>query len=125
MTADSDDEGDDGTEVDLDGRVFRSLENDAGGSVDARTTFEFAQSGDLVHARYAGGEIRLGFLVGLREGETLRFRYAQVTTDGETATGRSTDEVEVLEDGRVRLHETWSWDSKPGRGTGVLEEVDP
>jgi hypothetical protein len=26
-------------------------------------------------------------------------------------------------DGRLRLHETWAWDSQPGSGTSVVEEV--
>jgi hypothetical protein len=45
-----------------------------------------------------------------------------VTTDGETATGQSHDRIERLDDGRLRLHEEWAWDSKDGSGTSVLEE---
>ena len=71
-----------------------------------------------------GGGIRLGFLVGTVTGDVLSFRYAQVTASGETATGHSTDRVELLPDGRLRLHETWEWDSRPGSGTSVLEELD-
>jgi hypothetical protein len=67
--------------------------------------------------------VRLGPLVGTTTGTELSFRYAQVNVDGETATGRSEDRIELLEDGRVRLHETWAWESKTGSGTGVLEEV--
>lgn len=107
----------------LDGRLLRSVANDDGGEVDGETVFEFSQDGDLVHAEYAGGRVRLGFLVGTVDGERLEFRYAQLLTSGETQTGRSVDEIEVLEDGRVRLHERWSWDSADGEGTSVLEEV--
>ena len=57
----------------------------------------------MVHARYAGGAIRLGFLVGTREGDALRFRYAQVRADGTTATGRCESRIEALADGRLRL----------------------
>ena len=113
------------TGASLDGRRFRSVRNE-GGEVDAGTTFEYHEEGDLVWARYDGGAIRLGFLVGLREGDSLVARYAQVTTDGETATGRTESRVEVLGDGRLRLREDWSWDSRPGSGTSVVEEIpDP
>lgn len=109
--------------VSMDGRVLRSVAADGDGEVDGDTVFRFSQDGDLVHARYEGGAIRLGFLVGLTDGERLQFRYCQVTDEGETATGQSTDRIELLEDGRVRLHEEWSWDSRDGEGTSVLEEL--
>ena len=38
-------------------------------------------------------------------GGSLFARYAQVTTDGGTATGHTERRIEVLADGRVRLHE--------------------
>lgn len=107
----------------VDGRVFTSVSNDADGDVGGDTYFWFEQTDDLLHARYEGGVVRLGHLVGLHTGDELRFRYVHVTTDGETAAGRSTDRIEVLPDDRLRLHEDWSWDSKAGSGTSVLEEL--
>jgi hypothetical protein len=111
------------TERSVDGRVFVSVANDAGGDVGEETYFRFEQDGDLVHARYEGGSVRLGYLVGLHLGDRLDFRYTHVTTAGETATGHSVDRIERLGDGRLRLHEDWEWDSKPGSGSSVLEEV--
>jgi hypothetical protein len=109
----------------VDGRVFRSTANTTGGEVDEETYFRFDQSDDQVHARYKGGAIRLGHLVGRHLGETLEFRYAHLTVEGATATGHSVDRIETLEDGRLRLHEEWEWDSKPGSGSSVLEELTP
>lgn len=108
----------------LDGRRFRPAESVDGGDVGTETTFEFEQDDDLINARYEGGTVRCGHLVGIHEGDHVRFRYAQVTVDGETATGRSVDEIEELDDGRIRLHETWAWDSREGEGTSVLEEIE-
>lgn len=108
----------------LDGRRFAPA-GETGGDVGAGTVFEFGQDGELVWARYAGGGVRLGFLVGTLDGDVLTFRYAQVSAAGESATGHSTDRVEVLPDGRLRLHETWAWDSREGSGTSVLEEIQP
>jgi hypothetical protein len=107
----------------MDGRVFRSVANDADGDVGDETYFRFEQADDLIHARYEGGTVRLGHLVGLRRGDELDFRYTHVTVDGETATGHSVDRIERLDDGRLRLHEDWEWDSKPGSGSSVLEEL--
>lgn len=109
--------------VSMDGRVMRGVETSGDGEVGAETRFRFEQDDDLIHARYEGGSVRLGHLVGTTTGTALSFRYAQVSVDGETATGRSEDRIALLEDGRVRLYETWAWDSKPGSGTSVLEEV--
>lgn len=106
----------------MDGRVLRSTSAVEGGQVTPDTEFRFRQSQDLVWGRYSGGGIRLGFMVGTSDGETLRFRYTQVDASGETATGSSVDRIEALPDGRVRLHETWAWDSRDGSGTSVLEE---
>ena len=108
--------------VDMDGRVLFSSTAVEGGDVGPETEFRFRQSGDMIWGRYSGGGIRLGFLVGTSDGTTLRFRYTQLTALGETATGSSTDVIEVLDDGRVRLHESWAWDSRSGSGTSVLEE---
>lgn len=109
----------------LDGRVLRGVSNDPEGQVGGETLFHFHQEEDLIWARYEGGAIRRGYLVGLAEADTLDFRYAHVTVDGDTATGRSVDRVEMLGDGRVRLHERWAWDSQDGEGTSVLEEIAP
>jgi hypothetical protein len=107
----------------LDGRRFAPVADVPGGDVGAGTVFEYAEAGGIVHARYAGGAIRLGFLVGTRDGDALRFRYAQLRGDGTTATGRCESRIESLADGRVRLHETWAWESQAGAGTSVVEEI--
>lgn len=111
------------SELSVDGRVFKSVSNDADGDVGEETYFWFEQTDELIHAQYHGGSVRLGHLVGHHLGETLDFRYTHVTTDGDTATGHSVDRIEHLDDGRLRLHEEWEWDSKPGSGSSVLEEV--
>jgi hypothetical protein len=108
--------------VDLDGRVFRAVATDDGGDVDAATELRFRQADDLVWGRYSGGAVRLGFFVGTSDGSVVRFRYTHLSSTGETATGASEDRIELLPDGRVRLHERWSWDSRDGGGTSVLEE---
>jgi hypothetical protein len=109
--------------ISLDRRLFRPAAQAEGGEVSPGTVFWFRQRGDMVHAVYAGGTIRLGFLVGRREGGRLDFRYAQLNADGETSTGKSRDRIELLPTGILRLHETWQWESRDGSGISVLEEI--
>lgn len=106
----------------LDGRRFRG----AGGgvSVSASTVFVFAEDRDgVVTASYAGGDVVRGTLVGRRDGSVVTFSYSQLTVSGSLDSGHSTDRLEVLDDGRLRLHESWSWDSRSGSGESVLEEL--
>ena len=107
----------------LEGRRFRAVENSAGGQVGGETEFVFSQAGRFVHACYSGGTIELGFLVGVASGERVEFRYAHVDHTGLIASGHSIDIIEVLADGRLRLHERWRWESKIGSGTSILEEI--
>jgi hypothetical protein len=108
----------------LDGRSFRDVSPAPVGDVGGETVFAYHEDVDgTVWARYGGGAVRLGFLVGTREQDGLDFRYAHVTDDGDTATGHCTSRIEQLTDGRLRLHETWAWDSREGSGTSVVEEV--
>lgn len=107
----------------LDRRVFGPAANSAAGEVDAGTRFTFREEGGVVWAEYAGGGIERGFLVGTRSGAELAMRYVQLNSEGETSAGRSIDRIERLGDGRMRLHETWTWESRAGSGTSVLEEI--
>ena len=62
----------------LEGRRFRVAAMDKQGEASAETVFEYHQNGDLIWATYQGGAVRLGFLVGTRDGDTLDFRYSQL-----------------------------------------------
>lgn len=106
----------------LDGRVF-AVADSGGGVATTDTTFHYAEDDGVVTASYDGGTIRRGFLVGTRHGDSLDFRYAQLHTDGSTATGHCVTELELLDDGRVRLNETWEWESRAGTGRSVAEEL--
>ncbi|MEU8183262.1 hypothetical protein AB0B85_06825 [Micromonospora sp. NPDC049044] len=109
--------------ISLDGRRFRSVTDVVAGEVGTLTVFAYHERAGEVWAEYAGGSIRRGHLVGTRTGDRLDFRYVQLNTDGQTSSGHCVSEVSVLPDGRVRLHETWSWESRAGSGSSVVEEV--
>ena len=112
-----------GADVSLNARVFRTVEMGSEGEASAETIFVYHEYDNLVWARYHGGAVRLGLLVGTRDGDRLEFRYSQLNESGETSGGRCTTTISTLPDGRIRLDEVWAWESKPGEGTSVTEEV--
>lgn len=109
--------------VRIDGRRFAGVSNSADGEVGSRTVFTYHQEGGTVWADYGGGAVRKGFLVGARTGDILEFRYSHLGATGGTSGGRCTSQIELLADGRVRLHESWAWETRPGTGTSVVEEI--
>lgn len=107
----------------LDGRTFAGIANTGDGEVGRSTRFHYRESDGVISAEYAGGDIQRGYLVGTRDGDVLHFRYVHLATDGTTSSGRCTSTVDVLDDGRLRLHESWAWESRAGSGNSVAEEV--
>jgi hypothetical protein len=108
-----------------DGKTFHTVSNSSSGDVSAETSFRYRQDGELVWATYEGGTVRFGTLVAKADVEgCLDMRYQHLTVDGELKTGRCTSMPEQLDDGRLRLHETWQWTSGNGdSGNSVVEEV--
>ena len=107
----------------IDGKVFAAVANTASGEVGRTTRFDYRQDGRMIWAEYSGGAVVRGYLVGTRDGDRLDFRYSHLNINLQTANGVCASKLEVLEDGRIRLHETWQWESRPERGTSVVEEI--
>jgi hypothetical protein len=107
----------------LDGLVLAPVADQAPGQVGTRTRFTYHEEDGAVWADYAGGDIVRGHLVGTRAGDRLDFRYVQLKRDGTTASGHCVSLVVELPDGRVRLEESWTWESREGTGTSVVEEL--
>jgi hypothetical protein len=107
----------------LDGLAFAPVADQAPGQVGTRTRFAYHEKDAEIWAEYAGGDVVRGCLAGTRAGDRLDFRYVQLKTDGTTSSGHCVSEVVELPDGRVRLDETWEWESQPGNGTSIVEQV--
>ncbi|GAA1196597.1 hypothetical protein GCM10009654_61900 [Streptomyces hebeiensis] len=107
----------------LDGRVLSPVADQAPGQVGTATRFVYHEEEGRIWAEYEGGDVVRGHLVGTRAGDRLDFRYVQLKRDGGTSSGHCLSTVVDLPDGRVRLDETWEWESQEGRGTSVVEEV--
>jgi hypothetical protein len=99
--------------INYDNRFFASVQNSASGEVSSETVFHYHQRGDLVWAKYKGGEIVFGSL-----------RYQHLNKQGELMTGKCFSTPEVLPDGRIRLHEKWQWTCGDfSSGESVVEEI--
>ncbi|WP_423746563.1 hypothetical protein V5735_20070 [Haladaptatus sp. SPP-AMP-3] len=110
-------------EISLDGRRLAGVANDEAGEVGADTLFNFEQEGERIYANYSGGAIVDGHLVGTFDGKQWDVRYVQINEASETATGHSVGNVELLNDGRIRVEDEWEWESKSGEGESVHEEL--
>jgi hypothetical protein len=99
---------------------------DTCGVVSAETILDFEQAGEVVAARYGGGPIVDGRLVGTFVAPTtVRFCYVQIDRGHRIDAGRSTATVERLPDGRLRITERFAWLTRRGRGVNVFEEIGP
>ena len=111
--------------INYDGRRFRVLSNTDNGDTGDTTSFEYHQHEDVVWGTYSGGAIAFGTLVAkvLPDG-ALDMRYQHLSATGEFKTGSCQSRLEVLADGRYRLHEEWQWSAPAtSRGRSVIEEV--
>jgi len=100
------------------------VSTDPSGVVNADTIFEFTQEGTTVSATYRGGGVEIGFLVGAYEDNRLSFRYVQREVDGKLDGGHSECDVELADDGRLRVIEHFQWESRDKSGTNVFEQVE-
>ena len=111
--------------VDYDNRVFRSIANTPTGEVGGETLFHYRQRGDTVWATYEGGGVFAGHLVAaVAPDGALDMRYHHVSPTGALMTGICRSRLEILADGRYRLHEEWQWTSgDQSCGSSVVEEI--
>ncbi len=106
-------------------RQFRPVKNSENGETSKDTIFQYAQKGNILTSTYKGGDIVSGHLIGLvDQNGTINMRYHQVNKKGELMTGTCTSKPEILENGKIRLHETWKWTSGDNsEGYSILEEI--
>lgn len=92
-----------------------------GGAINQETVFQFSQSGDVVEARYAGGRVTIGRLIGVVTDSTLEFRYTQLHEDNSLHGGHSSCQLERQADDKLRIIEHYQW-ADGGSGTNIIEE---
>lgn len=110
--------------IDYHGKTFRPVANSVNGETSGDTVFHYRQTGNILTAEYAGGNIATGHLIGLVDEQgNIDMRYHQVNKEGRMMTGMCKSRPEILENGKIRLHESWEWTSgDKSAGQSIVEE---
>jgi hypothetical protein len=105
-------------------KKFRPISNSDNGETSGDTVFHYKQVGHILMAEYSGGKIKYGHLVGLVDTNgNIDMRYHQINEKDELMTGVCQSKPEMLENGKIRLHETWEWTSGDrSKGQSIIEE---
>jgi len=110
--------------VNYNGKIFRPVVNSENGETSNETVFIYQQTGNILTSEYSGGKIIKGHLIGLvDENGKIEMRYHQVNQKGKLMTGMCKSMPEILENGKIRLHESWEWTSgDKSKGSSIIEE---
>jgi hypothetical protein len=105
-------------------KKFRPISNSENGETSNETLFQYKQVGNILTSEYSGGKIKSGHLIGLVDNAgNINMRYHQVNENDELMTGICISKPEILENGKIRLHENWEWTSgNKSKGTSIMEE---
>lgn len=106
-------------------KKFRPISNTENGETSKETIFEYKQKDNILTSSYKGGQIIEGHLIGLVDkAGRIEMSYHQVNTKGKLMTGVCFSIPEILDNGKIRLHETWEWTSgDKSKGNSILEEI--
>ena len=111
--------------INYNNKTFKSVSNSENGEVSNKTIFHYKQLDNIVISEYSGGKIKIGHLIGVvDEKGNIDMRYHQINDQGELMTGICFSKPEILENGKIRLHETWQWTSgDQSKGNSIIEEM--
>jgi hypothetical protein len=106
-------------------KKFRPISNTENGEVSSELIFHYWQEGNILTCTYHGKNITKGQLMGLVDDDgNIEMRYHQVNRNGDFMTGTCISVREILDSGKIRLHEKWQWTSGGGsKGESILEEI--
>lgn len=61
--------------------------------------------------------------MGLVDADTFLIRYCQISDNDQIDGGSSTARIETFDGGRLRLIESFKWDSQDGSGENIFQEM--
>ncbi|WP_173912757.1 hypothetical protein [Acinetobacter sp. Marseille-Q1618] len=94
----------------LNNKIFMSLANTANGDVNAATRFYYTQNGKVITAKYEGGVVQIGSIIGqMLTDDSFEICYQHLTLTGELRTGQCKTKIELLENDVIKLVEDWQW----------------
>lgn len=106
-------------------KIFRPISNTENGETSSETIFHYKQVDNILTSEYSGGKIKSGHLIGLVDNYgNIEMRYHQVNDKNQLMTGICKSKPEILENGKIRLHESWEWTSgDESKGQSIIEEI--
>jgi hypothetical protein len=106
-------------------KKFKAVSNSDNGETSEDTLFEYKQKNNILTSTYCGGQIKEGHLIGLVDDDGgIEMCYHQANLRGELMTGTCFSKPEIMDNGKIRLHETWKWTSgDKSKGNSILEEI--
>jgi hypothetical protein len=106
-------------------KIFRPINNTENGETSSETIFHYKQVDNILTSDYSGGKIKSGHLIGLVDNNgNIEMRYHQVNDKNQLMTGICKSKPEILENGKIRLHESWEWTSgDESKGQSIIEEI--
>jgi len=111
--------------MNLKGKTFRAVSNSAQGSVGTNTKMQFISDKGVVAAKYKGGTIVRGHVLGRRISESeIELLYLSATVSGEVKAGKAHAKFTLGEDKKLHMHMDWQWltgDHSSGQSEWVLE----
>jgi len=109
--------------LNLEGIRMKPARTDPKGVCSDETILEFVQRQNLISARYSGGPVLDGYLIGQLNGWHVKFRYVQADVDGNLDAGVSDGTFMNLPNGKLQLVENFLWYTRPHSGTNVFIEL--
>ena len=113
------------TVINYQNKKFQILSSSENGEISNSMVFHYKQEGNILSSSYTDTSILKGHLLGtVEEDGTIQMKYHQINSKGELMTGECTSTPEILENGKIRLHEKWKWTSGDfSEGSSTLEEI--
>jgi hypothetical protein len=111
--------------INYNNKIFRPISNTENGETSSETIFHYKQVDNVLTSEYSGGKIKYGHLIGLVDKNgNIEMRYHQINNKNELMTGICRSNPEILENGKIRLHESWEWTSgDKSKGQSIIEEI--
>ena len=106
-------------------KKFKVLQSSKNSSIGTELVFHYQQFENIVSCSYADKNILKGELLGLvKEDGRIEMSYQQIDNTYNLRTGTCISTPEILDNGKLLLHEKWQWTSgDKSSGTSTLKEL--
>ena len=111
--------------INYNNKTFIIKDNTNNGEVCSKTLFKYYQEGDKIWGEYYGGSIINGFIIGqVFNNGNIYFYYQHINNDNDIRIGKCDSKPELLENGLLRMYESWQWlNGDKSAGNSILEEI--